>query len=71
MRLTMILSTVMISRSAAPPIKPTFSTKKRSAQEPAQSQIIKRLRIEAYEHEIATLLEKNSQLGKTKNEALL
>lgn len=67
----MILSTVRISRSAATPIKPTFSSNKRSAQEQVQSRNIKRLRIEAYEHEIATLLEKNSQLGKMKNEAQL
>ena len=43
-----------------------FSSNKRSAEEPAQSQNDKKLRIEAYEDEITSLLEKNSKLGKMK-----
>ena len=44
------------------PVKPTFNSFKRPAVPSLQNQNIKRLRIEAYEDEIASLLEKNSQL---------
>ena len=44
------------------PAKPTFTNFKRPAVPSLQSQNLKRLRIEAYENEIASLLEKNSHL---------
>ena len=49
----------------SPPIKPTFNSKKRQAVTSDQAEYVKRMRVEAYEDEIASLLEDNCQLGET------